>query len=51
MQGRGERFEWLAAEQARFRVHSLLPLNADLDQNNEPEAAQRGEHLDAYQAA
>jgi len=25
----------------------LLPLNADLDQNNDPEVAQRGRHLDA----
>jgi hypothetical protein len=38
-------------EQARFLDHSLVPLNTDLDQNNEPKVAQRGRHLDAYQAA
>jgi hypothetical protein len=26
---------------------ALVPLNADLDQNNEPEVAQRGRNLDA----
>jgi hypothetical protein len=25
----------------------LVPLNADLDQNNDPEVAQRGRNLDA----
>jgi hypothetical protein len=26
---------------------ALVPLNADLDQNNDPEVAQRGRNLDA----
>jgi hypothetical protein len=26
---------------------ALVPLNADLDQNNDPEMAHRGRHLDA----
>jgi hypothetical protein len=26
---------------------ALVPLNADLDQNNDPEVAQRGRYLDA----
>jgi hypothetical protein len=30
---------------------TLVPLNTDLDQNNGPELAQRGRHLDAQQAA
>jgi hypothetical protein len=38
-------------EQARFLDHTLLPLHTDLDQNDEPEVAQRGRSLDAYQAA
>jgi hypothetical protein len=31
--------------------HTLVPLHTDLDQNDEPEVAQRGRSLDAYQAA
>jgi hypothetical protein len=27
--------------------NALVPLNADLDQNNDPEVEQRGRHLDA----
>jgi hypothetical protein len=38
-------------EQARFLDHTLVPLHTDLDQNDEPEVAQRGRSLDAYQAA
>jgi hypothetical protein len=30
---------------------ALVPLNADLDQNSDPEVAQRGRNLDAWQAA
>jgi hypothetical protein len=38
-------------EQVRFVDHALVPLDTDLGQNNEPEVAQRGRHLDAYEAA
>jgi hypothetical protein len=30
---------------------ALVPRNADLDQNTDPEVAQRGRNLDAWQAA
>jgi hypothetical protein len=32
------------------RPDALVSLNADLDQNNHPEAAQRGRYLDEWQA-
>jgi len=37
-------------EQVRFLDHTLVPHHTDLDQNDEPEVAQRGRSLDAYQS-
>jgi hypothetical protein len=37
---------WIGIKRDPFD-DALVPLNADLDQNSDPEVAQRGRHLDA----
>ena len=41
---------WIGIKRDRLD-DALVPLNADLDQNSDPEVAQRGRNLDAWQAA
>ena len=47
---RGGRSSELVIYLRAISDHTLVPLHTDLDQNDEPEVAQRGRSLDAYQA-